>query len=79
VGYPLEAERISCPVRILWGIEDKLLPWPQAAVKYQAALPDAEWIELPGLGHSPQLDSPAETAELILSFTAEHPQPQEGS
>lgn len=71
-GYPLQAERITCPVRILWGTEDRLLTWPAAAVRYQELLPGAEWIELPGVGHSPQLDVPAQTAELILEFTARH-------
>jgi pimeloyl-ACP methyl ester carboxylesterase len=68
-GYPLQADRIECPVRILWGTEDRLLPWPGAAVRYRESLPGADWVELPGVGHSPQLDSPAETAELILDFT----------
>jgi pimeloyl-ACP methyl ester carboxylesterase len=77
VGYPLQAERIDCPVRIIWGTEDKLLPWPAAAVRYRESLADADWIELPGVGHSPQLDSPAQTAELILEFTASQPSRQE--
>ncbi len=69
-GYPLDAERITCPVRIVWGTEDKLLTWPDAAVRYRQLLPWADWVELPGVGHCPQLDVPAETAELILGFTA---------
>jgi pimeloyl-ACP methyl ester carboxylesterase len=69
-GYPLQAERIECPVRILWGTEDKLLTWPQAAVRYRELLAKAEWVELPGVGHCPQLDVPAQTAELILEFVA---------
>ena len=28
---PLDAEKVTCPVRIVWGSEDKLLPWPSAA------------------------------------------------
>ena len=69
-GFPLEAERITCPVRILWGTEDKLLPWPAAAARYRTdCLPHADWIELEGIGHCPQLDAPLETAELILGFT----------
>lgn len=68
-GYPLRAERITCPVRMLWGTEDRLLTWPAAAVRYRARLPEADWIELPGIGHCPQLDVPAQTAELILGFT----------
>jgi pimeloyl-ACP methyl ester carboxylesterase len=70
VGYALDTDRITCPVRIIWGTEDKLLPWPQAAVRYREDLPGVEWVELPGVGHCPQLDVPATAAELILSFTA---------
>ncbi len=70
-GFPLNSGRIVCPVRIVWGTEDRLLSWPEAAVRYRDLLPSADWIELPGLGHCPQLDSPAETAELILGFTSD--------
>ena len=69
-GYHLDAEKITCPVRVVWGTEDKLLAWPSAAVRYREEwLPHADWIELEGVGHSPQLDVPLETAQLILGFT----------
>lgn len=70
-GYDLDAEKITCPVRIAWGTEDRLLPWPRAAVRYREEwLPDADWIELEGVGHCPQLDVPLEAAQLILGFSA---------
>jgi pimeloyl-ACP methyl ester carboxylesterase len=70
-GYDLDAERIECPVRVIWGTEDRLLPYPSAAARFrQAWLPHAEWIELDGVGHEPQLDVPLEAAELILGLTA---------
>ena len=69
-GFPLDAERIACPVRIVWGTEDKLLPWPSAAARYRDLLPHADWIELEGVGHCPQLDVPVETAQLILGFAS---------
>jgi pimeloyl-ACP methyl ester carboxylesterase len=70
-GYDLDAERIACPVRVIWGTEDQLLPWPSAAVRFREGwLPHAEWIELDGVGHEPQLDVPLEAAELILGLTA---------
>lgn len=70
-GYRLAAEQITSPVRIVWGTEDKLLSWPRAAARYRDEwLPNAEWIELEGIGHCPQLDVPLETAQLILGFTA---------
>jgi pimeloyl-ACP methyl ester carboxylesterase len=70
-GYSLEAERITCPVRIVWGTDDQLLPWPSAAARYRNDwLPQADWVELEGIGHCPQLDIPMETAQLILGFTS---------
>jgi pimeloyl-ACP methyl ester carboxylesterase len=77
--WDLDAERVRCPVRIAWGTADRVLPWPAAAVRYRDEwLPAADWVLLDGVGHCPQLDVPAEVAELILSFTAgggapEHP------
>ena len=70
VGYDLAPERIGCPVRIVWGTEDAVLPWPSAAARYRDEwLPGADWVVLDGVGHCPQLDVPLETAELILGFT----------
>jgi pimeloyl-ACP methyl ester carboxylesterase len=70
-GWTIEAEKITCPVRVVWGTDDRLLPWPSAAARYRNDwLPHADWVELEGVGHCPQLDVPLETAQLILGFTA---------
>jgi pimeloyl-ACP methyl ester carboxylesterase len=70
-SWHLDAERITCPVRIVWGTDDQLLPWPSAAARFQREwLPHADWVVLDGVGHCPQLDVPLETAQLILGFTA---------
>jgi pimeloyl-ACP methyl ester carboxylesterase len=70
VGWNLDAERITCPVRIVWGTDDRLLPWPSAAARFRHDwLPHADWVLLDGVGHCPQLDVPLETSELILGFT----------
>ena len=70
-GYHLDAERIMCPVRVVWGTQDTLLPWPSSAARYRHDwLAHADWVELDGVGHCPQLDVPLETAQLILGFTA---------
>jgi len=71
-GWSLDAERrIACPVRIVWGTEDRLLAWPRAAERLRRDwLPTADWVVLDGVGHCPQLDVPLETAQLILDFTA---------
>ena len=70
-GYSLDAEKITCPVRVLWGAEDRLLPLPSAAARFRHDwLPQADWVELDGVGHCPQLDIPLETAQLILGLTS---------
>ena len=52
------------------GTADRLLPWPRAAARWQAELPHADWIELEGVGHAPQLEAPLETAQLIRDVAA---------
>ncbi len=69
-GYTLDPELITCPVRVVWGTADRLLPWPSAAVRFREWLPHADWVELEGVGHCPQLDVPVEAAQLILGFAA---------
>lgn len=69
--WTLDPGAIACPVRIVWGTGDRLLPWPSAAARFRDDwLPHVDWVELDGVGHSPQLDVPAAAAELILGFTA---------
>jgi pimeloyl-ACP methyl ester carboxylesterase len=69
--WSLDAEKITCHVRMVWGTDDRLLPWPSAAARYRTDwLPNADWVELEGIGHCPQLDVPLQTAELILGFTS---------
>jgi len=70
-GWPLDPGSIACPVRVVWGTEDRLLPWPASAARFRRDwLPHADWVELEGVGHCPQLDVPLETAQLILGFTS---------
>ena len=68
-GWPALDAPIDVPVRVVWGTADKVLPLPRAADRYRRDLPGAEWIEMPGIGHLPQLDDPHGTAELILEVT----------
>jgi pimeloyl-ACP methyl ester carboxylesterase len=69
--WSLETEDLTCPMRIIWGRADRLLPWPAAAARYRDdLLPHADWVVLDGVGHCPQLDIPLETAHLIAGLTA---------
>ena len=68
-GWVLDAAKIECPVRLVWGTEDRILILPGAAVRFREEwVPQAEWIELEGAGHCPQLDHPLEVSQLILDF-----------
>jgi pimeloyl-ACP methyl ester carboxylesterase len=69
-GWPLDPELVTCPLRIVWGTEDRLLVWPRAAERYRRWLPNADWVELERVGHAPQLDVPLQAAQLILGFTS---------
>jgi pimeloyl-ACP methyl ester carboxylesterase len=73
-GWALDPERIRCPVRMVWGTADQVLPWPAAAARFRDEwLPHADWVVLDGVGHCPQLDVPLETAQLILGTTTQAP------
>lgn len=67
-GWLLEVEKIECPVRIVWGTDDRVLRPPAEARYRDGWVPQAEWVELDGIGHMPQLDVPTETSGLILGF-----------
>jgi pimeloyl-ACP methyl ester carboxylesterase len=71
-GFSLDPERIECPVRIVWGGSDAILPWPVYATRFREEwLPQAEYVQLDDVGHCPQLDVPTEATQLILDFTRE--------
>jgi pimeloyl-ACP methyl ester carboxylesterase len=68
-GWPIDLEAVDCPVRIVWGECDRLLPWPGAAARFRERWPsDVDWVILDGVGHCPQLDVPEIAAGLILEF-----------
>ena len=70
-GWNLEAEKVACPVRIIWGTEDRLLPWPAAAARFRNEwLPLVDWVVLDEVGHAIQMDVPLEAGQLILGFTS---------
>lgn len=68
-GYP-DLERIDCPTRIVWGTKDKILPPTRLSQRFRTMVPQADWIEIPGGGHLPQIDHPERTAELVLESSA---------
>ncbi|MEH3052591.1 MAG: alpha/beta hydrolase [Patulibacter minatonensis] len=66
-GWSLDAAAITCPVRVVWGTNDLILPAGVADVRFRTDwLPNAEWIDLEDVGHCIQLDVPEQAAQLIL-------------
>ncbi|KAA0120564.1 alpha/beta fold hydrolase [Mycolicibacterium sp. P9-22] len=61
-------ERLDCPVRIAWGVEDKTLPFMRYGVPMAAALPGAELRMVPGVGHVPMIDDPVLVAHMISEY-----------
>ena len=64
-----ELPPIASPVQIAWGTNDRILPWPGYAERFRQMTPEAEWVELRGLGHCPMLDDAPLTASAILELT----------
>lgn len=64
---PLRPERIRCPVLLVWGERDPLTP-PSGARLLTDARPDVRLEVLPGVGHMPQLETPARLVELLTDF-----------
>ncbi len=66
-----DLERIQAPVLHLHGDQDKLVPIAAArklASSRQGHTPRWTYIELPGVGHVPQLEAPEAAADLVLDW-----------
>jgi pimeloyl-ACP methyl ester carboxylesterase len=59
--------RYKGPALIVWGEEDRMVPIEHARA-YQAGLSGAKLSLLAGCGHSPQVEKPKETADLLKAF-----------
>ncbi|HSQ67813.1 MAG TPA: alpha/beta fold hydrolase [Polyangiaceae bacterium] len=64
---PAELARLTMPVYLLWGRDERLLP-PSHLVFFRAHLRGATIEEPRGLGHSPQLDDVEGVARRLLAF-----------
>ena len=59
--------RLDTPVLLLWGTEDAVVPYAFAD-RIQAAVPQARFLPLPGLGHNPFLESDDQVTPRVLEF-----------
>jgi pimeloyl-ACP methyl ester carboxylesterase len=73
VGYPgggayrRLVRSIACPVLLIHGTGDRLVPIAAARAAVRAS-PRWTLAEFPGVGHVPQLEAPGETAEVIIEW-----------
>jgi pimeloyl-ACP methyl ester carboxylesterase len=58
---------IRVPVLLLWGELDGAVP-ASHATDYEAALPDARTVILPGIGHVPMEEAPEASAQVLRRF-----------
>lgn len=70
--YSALQRSISCPVLLVHGDRDRLVSVASARAAARAN-PTWRYVEAQGVGHVPQLEVPAWTAEQILSWLTDHP------
>jgi pimeloyl-ACP methyl ester carboxylesterase len=63
------------PVMAIVGSEDQVFDDPSAVLDEYAQIPGAVTHEIEGSGHSPNVEAPEETAELVAEFAAEAARP----
>lgn len=61
--------RIQAPTLILWGEQDGMIPFSNAA-DYMKDIPNAKLVALPGLGHVPFEEAPAQSLPPVEAFLA---------
>jgi pimeloyl-ACP methyl ester carboxylesterase len=69
-GPPKSLDGITVPVALVWGTRDRILPPKRYSRRLRQMLPQAEWIELQGLGHVPMSDDPELVARTVADFVA---------
>jgi pimeloyl-ACP methyl ester carboxylesterase len=71
-GLPSRLTGAAVPVLGIFGSEDQLLDGEAVAADFEA-VPGAVVQVMDGIGHSPNLEAPADTAELVLRFAGAAP------
>lgn len=64
-------DELAVPLLLVWGERDRVLH-PSGAEVVRAALPQAEIILQPDIGHLPMIEAPEQNAKLLLDFHRRH-------
>lgn len=70
---PFKPFTARCPITLLWGEADSLLPYANNAETARKNLPGAKLVPLPGCGHSTPIDDPVGTANAIVQASGVKP------
>jgi pimeloyl-ACP methyl ester carboxylesterase len=57
---------------VAWPEHDRVLQVKTCSQPFRELIRDAEWRELPGVGHVPMADDPALVSRTILDWAAAH-------
>jgi pimeloyl-ACP methyl ester carboxylesterase len=67
-GRVVDMDQISCPVLVVWGSKDRILPMKRHADRFRREIPGVEFRVLKGAGHTPMWDAPGLLSEAIAEF-----------
>jgi pimeloyl-ACP methyl ester carboxylesterase len=63
--------RIAAPTLLMWGERDAMIPFANSA-DYTRALPRSTLVALPGVGHLPHEEAPAQSLPPLQDFLRQH-------
>ena len=69
-GRITELDRISCPVLVVWGDKDRILPMDRHAGRFREEIPGVQFRTVRGIGHTPMWDAPGLITSLIADFAS---------
>jgi pimeloyl-ACP methyl ester carboxylesterase len=69
-GRCVDLDRIECPVMVIWGDRDRILPMKHHADRFRREIPNVDFRVLHGVGHTPMWDAPGLLSRTIAEFAA---------